>query len=91
MKKLLGCKAEDLTQAKLGSAVKTFDMILAVSNAADFKNDRWELSMKFIKLFLEEQSVLQKKAYKFLMNVITKIHHTFLPEVIGILKTKQAT
>lgn len=54
VKKLISTKAEDLTSAKLGASVKTFDMLLAVSNSIDLRNDRWELSMKFIKIFLDE-------------------------------------
>jgi hypothetical protein len=54
VKKLISSKAEDHTNSNIGQSVKTFDMILAVSNSIDLRNDRWDLSMKFIKLFLDE-------------------------------------
>lgn len=91
VKKLIQAKAEDKTKAKLNTAVKTFDMLLAVSVSMEFRNDKWDLAMKFIKCFLDEESVLQKKAYKFLHNIMSKVHFTFLPQVADILKTKQAT
>jgi hypothetical protein len=55
VKKLIENKVE---KSKLHSIIKTFDMLLAVSTSLDFKNDRWELSMKLVKLFLDENNVL---------------------------------
>ncbi|KAL4431808.1 hypothetical protein ABPG74_015248 [Tetrahymena malaccensis] len=91
IKRLVTTSTEEKTRVKLNNSVKTFDMILAVSQSMDFKNDRWEMAMKFIKCFLDDQTVLQKKAYKFLSNIVSKVHYTFLPQVSEILKTKQAT
>ena len=36
---------------------------------------------------MDDQGLLQKKAYKLLLVVINKVHFTFLQEVIELLKT----
>ncbi|EGR30041.1 pre-rRNA processing protein, putative [Ichthyophthirius multifiliis] len=88
VKKLIENKVE---KSKLPQIIKTFDMLNAVSTSLDFKNDRWELSMKLISIFLDENNILQKKAYKFLNSIMNKVHYTFLPQVMKIIQDKQAT
>ena len=34
---------------------------------------------------------MQKKAYKFLHNIMSKVHFTFLPEVAEIIQKNEAT
>ncbi len=42
--------------------------------------------MQFVQSFLDESTVLQKKAYKYLFIVMNKVHVSFYQEVQEILK-----
>jgi len=89
--KLLKLKDNDEIKMKLNSIIKTFDMLLTVSTSMDFKNDRWGKAMLLVDKFIKTQTVMQKKAYKFLYNIMAKVHFTFLPEVSEIIQKNEAT
>ena len=90
IEKLIKDKNKYKNDAKLlTQAIKNFDILLQVAPYIQLRDNKWDISIQFIKTFLLENNVLQKKAYKFLLVVMNKVHYSFFFQVIEILKDSE--
>jgi ribosomal RNA-processing protein 12 len=64
---------------------KESDLILALAPAMELKDFKYDVAIKFIRIFLGEENIFQKKAYKLLDIVVDKVHESFLGNMLDIL------
>lgn len=53
--------------------------------AFKFRNDSWPRCIDFVKTLVNGKNHFQKKGYKFLNEILEKVHYTFLDEITELL------
>ena len=49
------------------------DILIQVIPAYKFKNDTWSKCMHFVDALIKEKNAFQKKAYKFITEIVSKV------------------
>jgi hypothetical protein len=78
-------KKTQVTKESLRLVLKNFNIVLTVVHAVQFNSSVQELAFKFIREFINSESILQKKTYKFIHVFIEKIHFTYLKDLLDLM------
>lgn len=87
--KLISDKLDGKLAGSMSASLKNFDIINQILPSVEIKDDKWDISTKFVKCFIEEQNALQKKTYRFLRVLIYKVHSSYLPQIIDNFHTSE--
>ena len=85
IQRLIEDKAANKLISRILLATKEADLILSISGSLELKGSKYDIAIKFTKTFLGENNIFQKKAYKMLNVIITKVHESFLAGMLEIL------
>lgn len=66
-------------------SVKTFEILLAVGESVDIRSENYDFSLKLVRKFIDLPNVLQKRAYKLLMIVFSKVHESFRSSLLSLV------
>ena len=51
------------------------DILIQVIPAYKFENDTWSKCIRFVDTLIKEKNAFQKKAYKFITEIVSKVIH----------------
>lgn len=80
--------ASKLLEPSIQTDIKTFEILLEVAKNLEIRSDKQEYSLKLIRKYLISQTPMQKRAYKLLYLLFSKLHPSFYPELFTLLSTK---
>lgn len=82
----------------MGNNLKNLEILIAVSKGINFRDPtvvapyrlcREELVIRLISLFIEENSLFQKKSYKFIFETLGSMPSSYLNEVVELLEVHE--
>lgn len=91
IEKLVSQRQQAQLETSSADIQKNLDILIEVSGAIQVKDKVWELGMQLVKSYISVTNKFQKKAYKFLFQIMQNVHPSFLPQVADILKENDQT
>jgi len=86
IQKIIDDKEAGKLQSNMLIRIKETNLLLNIVEAMELKDVKYDITIKFLKTFLSDNSIMQKKSYKILSVLMDKVHPTFLMNLFSLMK-----
>ena len=86
IQKLIEDKSTEKLKNNILIRAKEADLLIQIAEAMELKDSKYDAAMKFVKTFLDDDTIIQKKAYRLVCILMNKVHSSFLQNIFSLLQ-----
>ena len=91
MEKIIHDKETDKLKGNMLIRTKETNLLVNIVEAMELQDKVYDLTIQFLRTFMNDTTILQKKAYKILSIVMGKVHPSFLLNLFALMQEFKST